>query len=280
MKGYENSSRPLGHLSMPDWIVKMKTQKQYFASLRLLSRDPLHQWKWPRRPPEHISKVRIIPSWHIHLIWSTLNFLTPKQHISSMSIRCILSLIVRNSSRKRWVMTCSTICLPTQLSQLFITPYLLWELNTQKGDLLTPVKVNLGNCTKLLWGSFQTFSFLGNLWWIYRWDLLMSQYTNKRADKIQALTAMVWWGITPRLCSDTNSSQCIFAQNLSCIQIEQTLISEAARMAGALGFNRATMNDSAHRTFWVVYILDKTFSFFASISSVSSSFVMLTWMVD
>lgn len=39
-------------------------------------------------------------------------------------------------------------------------------------------------------------------------------------------------------------------------------------MAGALGFNRLTMNDSAHRNFWVVYILEKTFSFFGSISSV------------
>lgn len=46
-------------------------------------------------------------------------------------------------------------------------------------------------------------------------------------------------------------------------------------MAGALGFNRATMNDSAHRNFWVVYILEKTFSFFGSCSSVSSFFLTL-----
>lgn len=46
-------------------------------------------------------------------------------------------------------------------------------------------------------------------------------------------------------------------------------------MAGALGFNRATMNDSAHRNFWVVYILEKTFSFFGSVSSVGSPFSVL-----
>ncbi|KAF3392026.1 hypothetical protein DPV78_010755 [Talaromyces pinophilus] len=103
-------------------------------------------------------------------------------------------------------------------------------------------------------GSFEAGQ--GKPWKLYQVALgLFSDILLPRESlvNLQALTAM-----------------CIFAQNLSCIQIEQTLISEAARMAGALGFNRATMNDSAHRNFWVVYILEKTFSFFGSCSSIIS----------
>ncbi|QGA14992.1 hypothetical protein EYB26_002648 [Talaromyces marneffei] len=103
-------------------------------------------------------------------------------------------------------------------------------------------------------GSFEAGQ--GKPWKLYQVALgLFSDILLPRESlvNLQALTAM-----------------CIFAQNLSCIQIEQTLISEAARMAGALGYNRATMNDSAHRNFWVVYILEKTFSFFSSVSSIIS----------
>ncbi|KAH8689526.1 fungal-specific transcription factor domain-containing protein [Talaromyces proteolyticus] len=66
--------------------------------------------------------------------------------------------------------------------------------------------------------------------------------------------------------------QTIFALNLSCIQIEETLISEAARMAQALGYNRATSVDAGHRTFWVIYTLEKTTCFFAGTSSGLSDF--------
>lgn len=49
---------------------------------------------------------------------------------------------------------------------------------------------------------------------------------------------------------------------------------EAARMAQLLGFNKATSQGdseaSYYRTFWVIYILEKTVSFACGRASVSS----------
>ncbi|KAL1964787.1 hypothetical protein VTN77DRAFT_6654 [Rasamsonia byssochlamydoides] len=63
----------------------------------------------------------------------------------------------------------------------------------------------------------------------------------------------------------------IFTLNLSCIQIEETLISEAARMAQSLGYNRAISmsenEEACHRTFWVIYTLEKTTCFFTGRTS-------------
>lgn len=49
---------------------------------------------------------------------------------------------------------------------------------------------------------------------------------------------------------------------MACVQIEKLLTTEAARIAQALGINRAiyedTNTDECRRTFWVIYILEKT----------------------
>ncbi|OKL57267.1 hypothetical protein UA08_07601 [Talaromyces atroroseus] len=66
---------------------------------------------------------------------------------------------------------------------------------------------------------------------------------------VQALTAMA-----------------IFAMNFSCIQISDTLISEAARLVQVLGYNAAYVpgNDekACHRVFWVIYWQERVFCFF------------------
>ncbi|KAL1853347.1 hypothetical protein Plec18170_005344 [Paecilomyces lecythidis] len=67
------------------------------------------------------------------------------------------------------------------------------------------------------------------------------------------------------------TAMAIFALNLSCLQIGQTMVSEAARMAQSLGFGRATCcNDNAeyHRTFWVIYTIEKMDSFYSGRNSI------------
>ncbi|KAJ5669246.1 hypothetical protein N7462_010316, partial [Penicillium macrosclerotiorum] len=63
-------------------------------------------------------------------------------------------------------------------------------------------------------------------------------------------------------------AQAIFCRNVSCVQIEKLLTTEVARIAQALGINRAVyedMNtDQCRRTFWVIYILEKTQCFACS----------------
>ncbi|KAH7079716.1 hypothetical protein FB567DRAFT_595699 [Paraphoma chrysanthemicola] len=74
-------------------------------------------------------------------------------------------------------------------------------------------------------------------------DLLITRTT---LNTVQALTAMA-----------------IFALNVSCLQIEYTLVSEGARKAQTLGYNRSTApgDDPRNRTFWVLYYLEKHMSF-------------------
>ncbi|KAF8847337.1 hypothetical protein BDZ45DRAFT_637155 [Acephala macrosclerotiorum] len=68
------------------------------------------------------------------------------------------------------------------------------------------------------------------------------------------------------------TAMAIFAHNSSCLQIGSMLATEAARMAQTLGFNKATCpgkgEDSCHRTFWVIYILEKLASFACGRSSI------------
>ncbi|KIX02714.1 uncharacterized protein Z518_08656 [Rhinocladiella mackenziei CBS 650.93] len=70
--------------------------------------------------------------------------------------------------------------------------------------------------------------------------------------------------------------QSIFATSLSCIQIEEMLISEAARMALALRYNRASPlagdNPFQGRTFWVIYTVEKMIAFECGRSSVISDY--------
>lgn len=74
-------------------------------------------------------------------------------------------------------------------------------------------------------------------------DLLISKTT---LNTVQALTAMA-----------------IFASNVSCLQIEYAMVSEGAKKAQTLGYNRSTAagDDPRNRTFWVLYFLEKNMSF-------------------
>lgn len=71
-------------------------------------------------------------------------------------------------------------------------------------------------------------------------------------------------------------SMAIFAHNSSCLQIGNMLTAEAARIAQLLGFNKAICQEeneaTCHRTFWVVYILEKTMCFACSKASILSDF--------
>lgn len=59
------------------------------------------------------------------------------------------------------------------------------------------------------------------------------------------------------------TAMAIFALNVSCLQIEYAMISEGAKKAQALGYNRLTAkgDDLRNRTFWVLYFLEKTMTF-------------------
>lgn len=71
---------------------------------------------------------------------------------------------------------------------------------------------------------------------------------------LQALTAMA-----------------IFALGISCLQIEHLIISEAARRAQNITFSRHrdVLAHTYSRTFWVLYSVEKTASFYFGRSSVS-----------
>ncbi|KAN0096609.1 Fungal specific transcription factor domain containing protein [Hyaloscypha variabilis] len=91
----------------------------------------------------------------------------------------------------------------------------------------------------------------GMAWKLYQTSLgLLSDILVPREAlvDVQAVTAMA-----------------IFAQNSSCLQIGNMLTAEAARMAQLLGFNKTTCHgengEECHRTFWVIYILEKMASF-------------------
>ncbi|KAI9834090.1 MAG: hypothetical protein M1819_003375 [Sarea resinae] len=66
------------------------------------------------------------------------------------------------------------------------------------------------------------------------------------------------------------TAMAIYALNVSCLQIEYVMVSEGARMAQALGYHRVTGSSEGvcHRTFWVLYSLEKTTCFHAGRSSV------------
>ncbi|KAL1990980.1 hypothetical protein VTN49DRAFT_5484 [Thermomyces lanuginosus] len=101
-------------------------------------------------------------------------------------------------------------------------------------------------CQYIEGGSFEPGK--GKAWKLYQTSLgLFSDVLLPKEDltNLQALIAMS-----------------IFALNLSCIQIEETLISEAARMAQTLGYNRASSREACNRAFWVIYTLEKTACFF------------------
>ncbi|GKZ34826.1 hypothetical protein AbraIFM66950_005182 [Aspergillus brasiliensis] len=59
----------------------------------------------------------------------------------------------------------------------------------------------------------------------------------------------------------------IFATTTCCLQIDEILLMEAARMAQGLGYHRALSNgdqqykDTCHRTFWVIYCMEKQMCF-------------------
>ncbi|KAJ4982756.1 hypothetical protein SVAN01_11761 [Stagonosporopsis vannaccii] len=80
-------------------------------------------------------------------------------------------------------------------------------------------------------------------------DLLITRTT---LNTVQALTAMA-----------------VFALNVSCLQIEYTMVSEGAKKAQTLGYNRSTApgDDPRNRTFWVLYLLEKHMSFSTGRSS-------------
>ncbi|WQF85374.1 hypothetical protein CDEST_10388 [Colletotrichum destructivum] len=60
----------------------------------------------------------------------------------------------------------------------------------------------------------------------------------------------------------------IFAMNACCLQLDQTLLSEAARMAQTLRYHKSSNSDAMHlKTFWTVYFLEKTASFSECTSS-------------
>lgn len=57
--------------------------------------------------------------------------------------------------------------------------------------------------------------------------------------------------------------------NACCLQLDQTLLSEAARMAQTLRYHKSSNSDAIHlKTFWTVYFLEKTASFSECTSSV------------
>ncbi|KAL4954658.1 hypothetical protein BDW69DRAFT_205074 [Aspergillus filifer] len=65
--------------------------------------------------------------------------------------------------------------------------------------------------------------------------------------------------------------QTIFATNTFSLQLDQTLLAEACRMVLALRYHKSIISGDpalCHRTFWVIYHLEKRYSFAARISSV------------
>jgi hypothetical protein len=66
----------------------------------------------------------------------------------------------------------------------------------------------------------------------------------------------------------------IYSMNLSCMQIADMLIQEAARISLNLNFHRATGpgedSQARRKVFWVVYSLEKLSSFTSGVASVHS----------
>jgi hypothetical protein len=64
--------------------------------------------------------------------------------------------------------------------------------------------------------------------------------------------------------------QSIFAMNACCLQLDQALVYEAARMAQSLRYHKSSNAQPVHlRVFWTIYHLEKIASFSDNNSSVS-----------
>jgi hypothetical protein len=64
--------------------------------------------------------------------------------------------------------------------------------------------------------------------------------------------------------------QSIFAMNASCLQLDQSLVFEAANMAQSLRYHKFSNAEASHlKTFWTVYYMEKYACFYDSNSSVS-----------
>ncbi|KAL5343241.1 fungal-specific transcription factor domain-containing protein [Aspergillus crustosus] len=82
--------------------------------------------------------------------------------------------------------------------------------------------------------------------------------TSESLPNLQALTAMA-----------------IFATNTFSLQLDQTLISEAARMVIALRYHKSAVDEDStlcHRIFWVIYHLEKRYCFQARSSSLIADY--------
>lgn len=74
--------------------------------------------------------------------------------------------------------------------------------------------------------------------------------------------------------------QAIYATNVACLNISETLVLEAARMAQAMGFHRVLsrsdpvvlhgLENECYRTFWVVYMIERQTCFLNGRSPVRS----------
>jgi hypothetical protein len=88
-------------------------------------------------------------------------------------------------------------------------------------------------------------------------------------------------GVSPNLniMSDI-TVQAIFASTLPGVPVEKWVVTEAARMAQDCGYNKyigpSNGEQECSRTFWVVYSLEKTFSFITGRTSVSGSIPAVT----
>lgn len=76
--------------------------------------------------------------------------------------------------------------------------------------------------------------------------------------------------------------QAIFGCNAASMSIGDFLIMEAARMAQSLGYHRPVMKSKedeaiCHRTFWVIYLIEKSHTFIYGMSSVSKP-PLLPWV--
>lgn len=76
------------------------------------------------------------------------------------------------------------------------------------------------------------------------------------------------------------AAMAVYALNISCLSIEHVIISEGARRAQNLA--SVTLSGAAaqnyHRTFWVLYSLEKTCSFYFGRSSVRNSSCIGTYL--
>ncbi|KAJ6189771.1 fungal-specific transcription factor domain-containing protein [Penicillium mononematosum] len=109
----------------------------------------------------------------------------------------------------------------------------------------------------------------GRVWKLFQVSLgLVSDMLIPREAlmSLQALVAMIAdrrEGANPL----SGNVQSIFAMNTCCLQIEEVLLMEAARMAQGLGYHRALGNgdqrhkSTCHRTFWVIYCMEKHMCF-------------------